>query len=147
MKTSPELSIEDEMRGRTSKLIENVNKNPDSPKDMTYKAKEDVVSQRIPSTPVQEAIKEQKPKEPERKKKPTRTLLELYATGPHTRPRNKLRFKFKLMENLELKDMIINIDEEPLDKHSEMLEYQAFLSECVMFYYFESFPINRVRIY
>ena len=43
-------------------------------------------------------------------------MLELYATGPHTRPSNKLRFKFKLMENPELKDMIINIDEEPLDK-------------------------------
>ena len=43
-------------------------------------------------------------------------MLELYATGPHTRPNNKLRFKFKLMENPELKDMIINIDEEPLDK-------------------------------
>ena len=36
--------------------------------------------------------------------------------GPHTRPSNKLRFKFKLIENPELKDMIINIDEEPLDK-------------------------------
>ena len=36
--------------------------------------------------------------------------------GPHTRPSNKLRFKFKLMENPELKDMVINIDEESLDK-------------------------------
>ena len=43
-------------------------------------------------------------------------MLELYATGPHTKPSNKLRFKFKLMENPELKDMIINIDEETLDK-------------------------------
>ena len=40
----------------------------------------------------------------------------MYVTGPHTRPSNKLRFKFKLMENPELKDMIINVDEEPLDK-------------------------------
>ena len=39
----------------------------------------------------------------------------MYAIGPHTRPSNKLRFKFKLMENLELKDMVINIDEDPLD--------------------------------
>ena len=27
------------------------------------------------------------------------------------------------------------------------LEYQSFLSGCVIFYYFEIFPINRVRIY
>lgn len=40
----------------------------------------------------------------------------MYAIGPHTRPSNKLRFKFKLMENPELKDMAINIDEEPLEK-------------------------------
>ena len=40
----------------------------------------------------------------------------MYATGHHTRPSNKLRFKFKLMENPKLKDMVINIDEEPLDK-------------------------------
>ena len=70
----------------------------------------------MPSAPVREATKEEKPKEPERKKKHVPTVLELYATGPHTRPSNKLRFKFKLMKNLELKDMIINIDEEPLDK-------------------------------
>ena len=40
----------------------------------------------------------------------------MYAMGHHTRSSNKLRFKFKLMENPELKDMVINIDEEPLDK-------------------------------
>ena len=40
----------------------------------------------------------------------------MYATGPHTRLSNKLRFKFKLMENPKLKDVVINIDEEPLDK-------------------------------
>ena len=38
----------------------------------------------------------------------------MYAVGPHTRPNNKLRFKFKLMENPGLKDMIINIDEEEI---------------------------------
>ena len=70
----------------------------------------------MPSTPIWEAIKQKKPKGPEQKKKPVPTVLELYATGPHTRPSNKLRFKFKLMENPELNDMIINIDEEPLDK-------------------------------
>ena len=70
----------------------------------------------MPSAPVREVTKEDKPKELERKKKHVPTIFELYAMGPHTRPSNKLRFKFKLMENLELKDMIINIDEEPLDK-------------------------------
>jgi hypothetical protein len=79
------------------------------------KEKEGVDNQQVPSTPVREAVKEEKPKEPERKRKSVPTVLEMYATGPHTRPSNKLRFKFKLMENLELKDMIINIDEEPLD--------------------------------
>ena len=38
----------------------------------------------------------------------------MYAVGPHTRPNNKLRFKFKLTENPGLKDMIINIDEEEI---------------------------------
>ena len=38
----------------------------------------------------------------------------MYDVGPHTRPSNKLRFKFKLMENPRLKDMIINIDEEEI---------------------------------
>ena len=70
----------------------------------------------MPSALVWETTKEEKPKEPERKKKSIPTVLELYAMGPHTRPSNKLRFKFKLMENPELKDMITNIDEEPLDK-------------------------------
>ena len=40
----------------------------------------------------------------------------MYVVGPHTRPSNKLRSKFKLMENPELKDMIINIDEEETDQ-------------------------------
>ena len=40
----------------------------------------------------------------------------MYATGPHKRSSNKLRFKFKLMENLELKDMVRNIDEDLLEK-------------------------------
>lgn len=64
-------------------------------------------------TQMQMEIKEQKPQGPKPKKK-TPTVLEMYAIGPHTRPNNKLRFKFKLMENLELKDMIINIDEEEI---------------------------------
>ena len=83
---------------------------------MTCKENEEVVSQWFSSAKVQEVIKEKKTKEPEHKTKPTPTVIELYATGPHTRPSNKLRFRFKLMENLELKDMIINVDEEPLDK-------------------------------
>ena len=61
-------------------------------------------------------IKEKKTEEPEPKKKHTSKVLELYATWPHTRSSNKLRLKFKLMENLELKDMIINVDEELIDK-------------------------------
>ena len=58
MKTSHELSIEDEMRGRTNKLTEDVNTKPDSPKVVPCKEKEEVVSRQIPSAPVQEAIKE-----------------------------------------------------------------------------------------
>ena len=45
MKTSLELATKDEMRGRTNKLTEDVNKNPDSPKDVPCKEKEEVVSQ------------------------------------------------------------------------------------------------------
>ena len=62
---------------------------------------------------MQKEIKEQKPQGPKPKKK-TPIVLEMYAVGPHTRPNNKLRFKFKLMENPRLKDMIINIDEEEI---------------------------------
>jgi hypothetical protein len=64
-------------------------------------------------TQMQKEIEEQKPQGPKPKKK-TPTVLEMYAIGPHTRPSNKLRFKFKLMENPGLKDMIINIDEEEI---------------------------------
>ena len=71
----------------------------DSPKDVSCKEKEGADNQQVPSTPVREEIKEEKPKEPERKRKFVPTVLEMYATGPHTRPSNKLRFKFKLMEN------------------------------------------------
>ena len=83
---------------------------------MPCKEKEEDVNRHMPSAPVREATKEEKPKEPEQKTKLVPIVLELYATGPHTRPSNKLRFKFKLMENPKLKDMNINIDEEPLDK-------------------------------
>ena len=60
---------------------------------------------------MQEETEEKKSQGTEPKKK-TPTVLEMYVVGPHTRPINKLRFKFKLMENPELKDIIINIDEE-----------------------------------
>lgn len=80
------------------------------------KIKEEVDNQQVPSTSVRETVKEEKPKELEGKRKLVPTVLEMYAMGPHTRPSNKLRFKFKLMENPELKDTVISIDEEPLDK-------------------------------
>ena len=38
---------------------------------------------------------------------------------PHTRPNNKLRLKYKLIANPELKDLIINVDETPEDKAKE----------------------------
>ena len=38
---------------------------------------------------------------------------------PHTRPKNKLRYKFKLMENPWLKDHIINVDESPPEKKAK----------------------------
>ena len=72
--------------------------------------------QQSPSKLVRGTIKEEKFKDPEQNRKFVPILLEMYATGTHTRSSNKLRFKFKLMENLELKDMVINIDEEPLEK-------------------------------
>ena len=62
---------------------------------------------------VQKEIEEKRPQGPKPKKK-TPTVLEMYVVGRHTQPNNKLRFKFKLMENPELKDMIINIDEEEI---------------------------------
>ena len=49
-------------------------------------------------TQMQKEIEEQKPQGPKPKKK-TPTVLEMYVVGPHTRPINKLRFKFKVMEN------------------------------------------------
>ena len=42
----------------------------------------------------------------------------MYVVRPHTRPSNKLRFKFKLMENPRLKGMIINIDEDEIARGS-----------------------------
>lgn len=81
-------------------MTEDINKKPDYPKEVPYKENEETASQRLSSAEVQEMIKEKKTKEPEHKKKPTPTVLELYATGPHTRPSNKLRFKFKLMRIL-----------------------------------------------
>ena len=63
---------------------------------------------------MQEETKEKKFQGPEPKEKKTPTVLEMYVVGPHTRPSNKLRFKFKLMENPKLKDLIINIDEEEI---------------------------------
>ena len=36
-----------------------------------------------------------------------------YIRIPHTHPKNKLCYKFKLMENPWLKDHIINVDESP----------------------------------
>ena len=64
-------------------------------------------------TQMQKEIEEQKPQGPKPKKK-TLIVLQMYVVGPHTPPSNKLRFKFKLMENPGLKDMIINIDEEEI---------------------------------
>jgi len=39
-----------------------------------------------------------------------------YVRTPHTRPKNKLRYNFKLMGNPWLKDHIINVDESPPEK-------------------------------
>ena len=39
-----------------------------------------------------------------------------YVRTPHTRPKIKLRYNFKLMENPWLKDHIINVDESPQEK-------------------------------
>ena len=71
----------------------------DSLEVVPCKEKEEVVNQHMPSAPVWEATKEENHKEPERKKKHVPTILQLYAMEPHTRPNNKLQFKFKLMEN------------------------------------------------
>jgi hypothetical protein len=88
----------------------------DSPKVVPCKKKEEANNKQVPSTSVRETVTEEKPKEPEGKMNHVPTVLEMYAMGPHTRPSNKLRFKFKLMENPKLKDMVINIDEEPMEK-------------------------------
>ena len=48
--------------------------------------------------------------------KQTPTVMEPYAIGPHTRSSTKLRLRFKIMENPQLKDMIINVDEEQIVK-------------------------------
>ena len=88
----------------------------DSPKEVSCKENIEVSSQKLSSIEAQEMIKEKKTKEPEPKMKPTPTVLELSATGPHTRLSKMLRLKFKLMGNPELKDIIINVDEEMIDK-------------------------------
>jgi hypothetical protein len=80
-----------------------------------YEFKEEIKRTTI-DTEVQEETKEKKFQGPEPKEKKTPIVLEMYVVGPHTRPSNKLRFKFNLMENPELKDMIINIDEEEIDQ-------------------------------
>ena len=43
-------------------------------------------------------------------------IFGLYAIGHHTRPKNKLRWRFKLMENPQLKDLVINVDEDSSPK-------------------------------
>lgn len=42
-----------------------------------------------------------------------------YMSRPHTRPKNKMRLKYKLIANPELKDLIINEDEGPKNKAKE----------------------------
>ena len=80
MKNSSGFAIENEMRGKINKVTEDINKNPYSPKGVSYKESEETASQRLSSTEAQEVIKEKKTKESEHKKKPTPTVLELYAT-------------------------------------------------------------------
>jgi hypothetical protein len=58
MKTSPGLATKDEMRGRTNKVTEDINKNPNSPKEVPCKENEEAASQRLSSAEVQEVIKE-----------------------------------------------------------------------------------------
>ena len=45
MKTSPRFATENEMRGKISKVTEDINKKPDSPKEVPCKENEEVVSQ------------------------------------------------------------------------------------------------------
>ena len=39
-----------------------------------------------------------------------------YVRTPHTHPKNKICYNFKLMENPWLRDHIINVDESPLEQ-------------------------------
>ena len=39
-----------------------------------------------------------------------------YARTPHTRPKNKLHYKSKLIGNPWMRDLIINVDDSPLEK-------------------------------
>lgn len=88
----------------------------DSPKVVFDKEEEGLDDQQMPFITISGTVKEEKFKDPEWNKKYVPTVLEMSTMRPHTRPSNKLRFKFKLMEHPKLKDMVINIDEEPLEK-------------------------------
>ena len=70
IKTSPKLPAEDKAGDKTSELTEEVNKRVDSPKVIPCKKKEEAHNQQVPSTLIREIVKEEKPKEPEGKRKP-----------------------------------------------------------------------------
>ena len=46
-------------------------------------------------------------------------IFGIYVVGHHTRPKNKLRWRFKLMDNPQLKDLVINVDENTPPKGKE----------------------------
>lgn len=43
-----------------------------------------------------------------------------YTQRSHTKPSNKLRLKYKLIENPKLRDLIINVDEIPKENEKEV---------------------------
>ena len=49
-------------------------------------------------------------------------ISDIYAVGRHTKPKNKLRWIFKLMENPRLNDLVINVDEYSPPKGKEKVQ-------------------------
>ena len=54
-------------------------------------------------------------------KKKEEDLHIYYAKTPHTHPKNKLRLNSKLINNLKLKDLIINVDESSPTKEQKKI--------------------------
>ena len=67
-------------------------------------------------TPQKEVSSSRKPTRKKDKEPPI-----YYARTPHTRPKNKLRYKFKLMDNPQWKEHIINVDESPPENKEKKL--------------------------